>query len=139
MTSVIAPDLREEGRFAERDSASCLSRIGGLRVANQRVACRESAGCGYKTWSDEDFELYHFRYRDGLEVDVVMEFSDGSVAAVEIKSGTTLKAEHFKALTVLRDKLGDRFIGGIVLSATTRGAVFGDRLMALPISSLWEL
>lgn len=45
-------------------------------------------------------------------------------------------ARHFHHLTALRDRLGAEFVAGIVL---TTGAAqrAGDRLMALPISSLW--
>ncbi|MFD4420985.1 ATP-binding protein [Agromyces sp. NPDC058484] len=90
-------------------------------------------------WSSEEFELFHFRDRTGLEVDIVAEFFDGSVIGIEVKSGSTAKAEHFAGLRTLRDKLGERFLGGYVLNASQQGSFFGDRLRTLPVSALWEL
>ena len=87
----------------------------------------------------EEHEIFHFRDRDGLEVDAVIEFHDGSVIGLEIKSGSTTKGDHFKGLIALRDRLGDRFLGGYVLNTAAHGSFFGDRLAALPVSAIWEL
>lgn len=92
-----------------------------------------------RAWSAQEFDLFHFRDRTGIEVDVVAELRDGSVIAFEVKAGSTTKAEHFKGLRFLRDRLGDRFLGGFVLNTATHGVSFGDRLGSLPISALWEL
>ncbi|MGO1236050.1 ATP-binding protein [Microbacterium gubbeenense] len=92
-----------------------------------------------RAWSDAEFELFHYRDRDGLEVDVVIELGDGSIIGIEVKAGSTAKAEHFKGLRSLRDRLGDRFVGGYVLNTAQKGAFFGDRLATLPVASLWEL
>lgn len=91
-----------------------------------------------RTWSAEEFELFHYRDRNGTEVDLVAEFNDGTVIAFEVKSAGTVKTEHFRGLTFLRDRLGDRFLGGYVLNRTNRGVSFGDRLASLPIAALWE-
>lgn len=91
-----------------------------------------------QTWSTEEYELFQFRDRDGLEVDVIAELGDGSVMGFEVKSGSTVKQEHLRGLRALRDRLGDRFRGGYVLNASTRGVVLGDRLWSLPVSALWE-
>jgi len=90
-------------------------------------------------WSAEEYELFHYRDRDGLEVDIIAEFFDGSVIAIEVKAGSTAKSEHFAALRSLRDRLGERFVGGYVLNTGNRGIPFGDRLWALPVSALWSL
>lgn len=90
-------------------------------------------------WSTQEFELYHFRDRDGLEVDVVAEFVDGAVIGIEVKAASTAKTEHFKGLKALRDRLGDRFLGGYVMNTSQRGAFFGDRLWTVPAAALWEL
>ena len=90
-----------------------------------------------QAWSAEEYELFHYRTRDGLEVDVVIEFADGQLLGIEVKSGATFRADHFAALRSLRDRLGDRFAGGIVLNTGDTGYRFGDRLHGLPVSSLW--
>lgn len=90
-----------------------------------------------RTWSSEEYELFHFRDRNGAEVDIVVELADGSVIGFEVKASSTLKAEHLSGLRLLRDKLGERFLGGYVLNTAEAGASMGDRLWALPIPALW--
>lgn len=92
-----------------------------------------------QTWSDEEFELFHYRTKSGVEVDIVIELADGSVVATEVKSGSTFKTDHFGGLRYLRDRLGDRFIAGIVLNTGRTGYRYSDRLWGLPVASLWEL
>lgn len=90
-------------------------------------------------WSNQEFELFHYRDRDGLEVDLVAEFSDGAVIALEVKSGATFSSVQYKGLRSLRDRLGERFLGGYVLNTGTSGYSFGPKLWGLPVSALWEL
>ena len=90
-------------------------------------------------WSEVEFQLFHFRDRAGVEVDLVLELEDGRVLAVEVKSSATYKPEHFSGLKFLREKLGDRFAGGVVLGMSGQSLRFSDRLWGLPISALWEL
>lgn len=91
-----------------------------------------------RIWNEEEFELFHFRDRTGPEVDIVLEFGDGSVVGIEVKASSTYRSEHFSGLRFLRDRLGDRFLGGYVLSLSDRGISMGDRLCGLPVSALWE-
>lgn len=88
-----------------------------------------------QSWSAQEFELFHYRDRDGIEVDIVVEFFDGSVIGLEIKSGSTLKTDHFTGLKILRDRLGDRFLGGYVLNTAPEGMRFGERLWGIPIAA----
>ncbi len=90
-------------------------------------------------WSEVEFEIFHFRDRDGVEVDLVLELEDGRVLGIEVKSSATYKPEHFRGLRILRDKLGDRFAGGVVLGMASESLRFGERLWGMPISTLWEL
>lgn len=91
-----------------------------------------------RIWSEEEFELFHFRDRTGPEVDIVLEFGDGHVVGIEVKASSTYRSEHFSGLRFLRDRLGDRFLGGYVLGLSDRGISMGDRLWGLPVSVLWE-
>ncbi len=81
--------------------------------------------------------MFHFRDRDGREVDVVIERRDGSIAGVEVKTAASVSASDFRGLVHLQDKLGPRFRAGIVLYAGERTLPFGDRMAAVPISALW--
>jgi uncharacterized protein len=93
------------------------------------------------TWSMTEARLHHLRDSDGSEVDLVIDSVDGRVAGLEIKATTTARIEDFKGLTWLRDRLdrvGVPFVAGIVLHTGHRRLPFGDRLVALPMSDLWQ-
>lgn len=80
---------------------------------------------------------FHFRDREGREVDLVFERRNGAVAGVEIKAAATVTTNDFRGLKHLRDKLGDRFRLGVVLYTGEQPLPFGDRLAAVPINGLW--
>ena len=86
-------------------------------------------------WSATHYEVFHYRDRNGSEVDLVIETPKG-VIAVEVKSAVAPAGHHFKHLKALRDKLGGEFVAGVVLTVG-EGRPVGDRLEALPVSSLW--
>jgi uncharacterized protein len=82
--------------------------------------------------------LYHLRDREGRrEVDLVAEVSAGHVLAVEIKATAAPDPGDARHLAWLRDLLGDRFLAGAVLHTGPRAFSLGDRMLALPICSLW--
>lgn len=89
-------------------------------------------------WAETPVELSHFRDRNGLEVDLVVEGPGGKVAGLEMKAAGSVTARDFKGLRFLEEKLGERFAMGVVLHTGTRAVPFGDRLLALPYSALWE-
>ncbi|WP_426565340.1 ATP-binding protein [Angustibacter sp. McL0619] len=89
-------------------------------------------------WANTPARLFHFRDRDGLEVDIVLESHDRRVAGVEMKAAGAVSGGDFKGLTFLRDKLQDRFTLGVVLHTGRDAVPFGDRLWALPYSALWS-
>jgi predicted AAA+ superfamily ATPase len=91
------------------------------------------------TWSTTEAALFHWQDRAGAEIDFVLESADGRVVALEVKTGQTPKREWFRWLERMRDTLGDSFIAGVVLYGGQQVLPFGDRLMAVPISALWEL
>jgi len=91
------------------------------------------------TWTATDGALFHWQDREGAEVDIVLEFGDGRVIGIEVKSHQTAKPEWFRWLTQMRNALGSKFVVGIALYAGNAVLPFGDRLLAAPISSLWEL
>ena len=89
------------------------------------------------TWSDASAEPFHFRDRDGAEVDLVLETPDGRVAAVETKSALSVSARDFRHMEGLRRKLGTEFVNGVVLYSGPHVLAFGDRMTAMPVSALW--
>lgn len=93
-----------------------------------------------RTWSEEEFELLHYRDAgSGLEVDLVVELSDGRVLGIEVKASSTHRSDHIAGLVRLREKVGDRWAGGIVLTTAPRGFSYTADIVALPITALWEL
>lgn len=89
-------------------------------------------------WQEDPPSQYHYRDRDGREVDVVLERRDGSVVGIEVKSAASVSTSDFRGLRQLRDKLGERFKAGVLLYTGPSTVPFGDRLAAVPLAGLWE-
>jgi uncharacterized protein len=92
------------------------------------------------TWSETPARMHHFRDRDGVEIDAVIESSDGRVIGVEIKASTVPRPEDAAPLRTLRDRLdraGAQFVVGVVLHTGDRRVRLGDRLIGLPLADLW--
>jgi predicted AAA+ superfamily ATPase len=91
------------------------------------------------TWSDTRAELSHYRTKDKVEVDAVLETRRGEVVGIEVKASSTVRAEDFAGLRHLADRLGDDLVAGLVLYTGPDTLSFGPRLSAVPVSALWEL
>jgi predicted AAA+ superfamily ATPase len=91
------------------------------------------------TWSEERGTLYHYRTKDGSEVDAVIETPDGRVIGVEVKAGATVRTEDLSGLRNLANALGERFIAGYVLYTGQQTLPFGDKIRAVPLDALWRL
>ena len=74
----------------------------------------------------------------GGEIDVIAELANGRVWAAEVKATQTPRSEHFKRLRQLKDRIGDRFRGGIVLNMHPRIVGMGPGFWSMPISTLWD-
>lgn len=85
----------------------------------------------------EETSIFHFRDRDGHEVDVVLE-QRGRIVGLEVKSSTSVDRTDAKGLIWLRDKIGDDFHYGAVLYSGKIPFEIDDRIWALPLSSLWR-
>jgi uncharacterized protein len=89
------------------------------------------------SWLDTSVSFSHFRTKDQIEVDVVIEHGR-HLSGVEVKAGSTVRAEDFKGLRMLRDTAGPRFSRGILLYDGADTVPFGPSLYAMPIARLWE-
>jgi uncharacterized protein len=87
---------------------------------------------------DAPISFYHFRDRDGADVDIVVERGVRAVAGVEVKASATVTAADFRGLRKLRDATGKRFTSGVVLYDGEISVGFGDGLYAVPMRRLWE-
>ena len=86
----------------------------------------------------EPLRFYHFRDRDGYEVDVVIERGGLAVAGIETKAAASVRASDFRGLRKLKAIAGDRFVGGVVLYDGETSLPAGDGFYAVPIRALWE-
>lgn len=91
------------------------------------------------TWSEERGRLYHYRTKDQLEVDAVIETPDGRVIAVEVKAGATVRTQDLAGLRNLAGHLGDKFVAGYVMYTGQQTLSFGSKIKAIPLDALWLL
>jgi predicted AAA+ superfamily ATPase len=86
----------------------------------------------------EPLAFFHFRDRDGYEVDIVIERGAQAVAGVEVKAAASVSERDFRGLRRLRDAAGRRFAHGVVLYDGEATFPFGDGFHAVPVRALWE-
>lgn len=91
------------------------------------------------SWLEEPITLRHYRTRHQIEVDLVLEHARGQVVAIEVKGGSSVKPESLRGLRHLADRLGDQFRAGIVLYAGQETLSFGSKLLAMPLSAVWQV
>jgi uncharacterized protein len=91
------------------------------------------------SWAEEPVQLFHYRDRDKVEVDMVLEHASGQVIGIEVKAAETVRGDDFRGLRHLADRLGERFQAGFILYAGEQSLPFGDKLKALPMAALWQL
>jgi uncharacterized protein len=91
------------------------------------------------TWSQERGRLLHYRTKDRLEVDAVIETPDGRVVGVEVKAGATIRTEDLAGLRNLARHAGDRFVAGFVLYTGQQTLPYGEKLRAVPLDALWRV
>jgi len=116
------------GWNADPDAPSAGPMIEGLAL---QELVRQSS------WLDPRIRLSHYRSKDGVQVDLVMEGPDRSVVGVEVKATETPRARDFRHLEHLRAALGPRFRRGVVLHTGRTVASYGDDMWALPVSAIW--
>ena len=92
----------------------------------------------HASWQEEPIAFFHFRDKDKVEVDMVLE-SEGRVAGVEVKAASTVTAQDFKGLRKLRGATRQAFAAGVVLYDGEAVVSFGENLYAVPISNLWKI
>lgn len=82
--------------------------------------------------------LYHLRTEKGRqEVDLLAELGGKGVIAIEVKATAAPGARDVRHLAWLRDRLGDRFLAGIVFHTGPGSFELGRRIQAAPIAALW--
>ncbi len=88
--------------------------------------------------SDEPADVSHYRDKDGVEVDLVLERSPGAIVGIEVKAGGTARPRDFNGLRHLQKAAGNRFACGVLLHDGRRIQQIAPRLFAMPVKTLWE-
>lgn len=84
----------------------------------------------------EQWFLSHYRDKDQVEVDFVLESPLRAIIGIEVKAAASINAGDFRGLRRLRDQCGTAFLTGIVLYDGTSVLPFGEGLWAVPVAWL---
>jgi predicted AAA+ superfamily ATPase len=83
--------------------------------------------------------LHHLRTEGGRqEVDILVELGGKRVIGIEIKAGAAPTARDARHLAWLRDRLGDRFLAGVVFHTGPDAFQLNHGIQAAPIATLWS-
>jgi len=110
-------------------------------------AQRERWGATIETWvhaelrkalslSPDDWQLCHYRDKEQVEVDFVLESPLRQLIGIEVKASATVQASDFKGLKKLQSLAGDAFKTGLVLYDGHQALSFGNGLWAVPLAAL---
>ena len=111
------------------------------------ITHRERWGATLETWvyaelrkalalSDEAWYLSHYRDKDQVEVDFVLENPQRQLIGIEVKAAATVQVQDFKGLRKLQAQTGADFLTGIVLYDGAHALPFGPGLWAVPLAAL---
>ena len=129
--------------FLDAGLQSTLTRLTPELALNQRTRF----GATLETWvygellkllsiTPEPMFLSHFRDKDQVEVDFVLESPLREVIGIEVKAAASVNSGDFKGLRRLRELVGPPFVSGIVLYDGALALSFGDGLWAVPLNRL---
>jgi len=90
------------------------------------------------SWYESALEFHHYRDKDKVEVDLVLERGLHSVAGVEVKTAASVDEGDLKGLRKLAEAAGKDFVAGVVLYDGDTTLKLGQNLFAVPLASLWE-
>lgn len=90
-----------------------------------------------QAWAEEWTDMYHYRTRDKVEVDIVLENRRGEVVAIEVKAAETVRSDDFVGLRHLASQIGGDLVVGVLFYAGTHTLLIDDKLIAVPLSAIW--
>lgn len=129
--------------FLDAGLQSTLTRLTPELTLTQRTRF----GATLETWvyaellkllsiTPETWFLSHYRDKDQVEVDFVLESASRELIGVEVKAAASVQASDFKGLRKLREVAGRQFVTGIVLYDGQHALSFGDGFWAVPLDQL---
>jgi predicted AAA+ superfamily ATPase len=88
-------------------------------------------------WAKERISIFHYRDKDQLEVDFVLEDPAGRIVGIEVKAAASVRQRDFGGLERVASAAGSAFLQGIVLYDGEQTLSFGKTLRAAPLAILW--
>lgn len=88
-------------------------------------------------WSREPIAIFHYRDKDKLEVDFVLENSAGQIVGIEVKAAASVTRRDFAGLERISTAAGAAFVQGILLYDGKESLSFAEKLRATPLATLW--
>ena len=82
------------------------------------------------------YRIYHYRDRDGREIDFLVEDDRGRMLGIEVKAGSAVRSDDFKHLDWFRERFRPDLIS-IVLNTGPEPLSFGKGRRAVPIACLF--
>lgn len=127
--------------FLDAGLQASLVRLTPERAQTDRArfgATLESWVCGElaKTLSltPEPWQLLHYRDKDQVEVDFILESTDRQLIGIEVKAAASVTSADFRGLQKLQSLTGTNFTSGIVLYDGEQVLSMGERLWAVPLA-----
>ena len=68
----------------------------------------------HQSYAKTSINIYHYRDQQKVEVDFVLESTNGDIVAIEVKSGSSIKKEYFKGLVTLAKTIDTKRFKGII-------------------------
>lgn len=89
-------------------------------------------------WPESDFHFSHYRDKDQVEVDLVIE-QGRDVWAVEVKRAASIQAKDGAGLKRIAAQAGKNFRGGMLLYTGSNCLPLSEKnIFAVPIDRLWK-
>ncbi len=89
------------------------------------------------SWAKERVSIFHYRDKDQLEVDFVLENALGQIVGIEVKAAASVTQRDFSGLKRVASAAGSAFVQGILLYHGDQNLSFGQNIRAVPLSTLW--
>jgi uncharacterized protein len=83
-------------------------------------------------WLDRETHFFHYRDKDKVEVDIVIQ-QGRRLAGVEVKASATVTAADFKGLLKLKEASAEQFVCGVVFYDGDSVLPFGEKMFAVPV------
>lgn len=93
--------------------------------------------CKHISTAETSCRLLYYRDADKYEVDFVIENSQNDIIGIEVKAAASVQEKDLRGLKKLAGLAGEQFKMGIILYDGMEIMPLGNKIFAVPLSSLW--